>query len=192
MSEEKNTFEPIMDQETFDKRVGKRLAAEREKVLKEESLVPTERFRQVNDARAALEAQLEQRDAELSELRRSHYLEGVEQEIRGQLASHGVTEEDRVQRLLRFVDMKAIEENPGREDMAVQAELNKIANDFPGVLSVEEAPPLGGGLPRGRSDKPVLNKGAHVTREELEQMGPEEIVRRGLLDTARDVLKGEF
>src|SRR5215208_6359067 len=95
MTEEK-TFEPITTQEEFDERIKARLAREREKWAKESDT-------------ADLKAQLEAKDEEISQIRREHYRADARRAVVDDLAAHGVTEEGRIERILRHVDLDAIE-----------------------------------------------------------------------------------
>src|SRR5918993_5430397 len=95
MTEEK-TFEPITSQEEFDERIKARLAREREKWEKESG---------DHDLRAQLEA----KDDEIAEIRREHYRADARRAVVDELGAHGVTEEGRIERILRHVDLDEIE-----------------------------------------------------------------------------------
>src|SRR5215208_7395068 len=95
MAEEK-TFEPIHDQKTFDERIKARLAREREKWDKESGTED-------------LKAELEARDEEILQIRREHYRADARRAVVDELAASGVTEEGRRERILRHVDLDAIE-----------------------------------------------------------------------------------
>ena len=79
MSEEK-TFEPITTQEEFDDRIKARLARERERWAKESNTED-------------LQAQLQARDEEISQIRREHYRADARRAVEDELGAHGVTEE---------------------------------------------------------------------------------------------------
>src|ERR671918_866775 len=95
MTEDK-TFEPITTQEEFDDRIKARLAREREKWEKESD---TEDLR----------VQLQAKDEEISQIRREHYRANARRAVVDELGAHGVTEEGRIERILRYVDLDAIE-----------------------------------------------------------------------------------
>src|ERR687890_1600331 len=95
MTEEK-TFKPITTQEEFDERIKSRLAREREKWEKESGAED-------------LKAQLQAKDEEISQIRREHYRADARKAVVDELGVHGVTEEGRIERVLRHVDLDAIE-----------------------------------------------------------------------------------
>jgi hypothetical protein len=158
MSEEK-TFEPISTQEDFDARIKARLAREREKWEKE-------------DGAADLKAQLEAKDEEISQIRREHYRADVRRAVVDELGAHGVTEEGRIERILRHTDLDAIE--PGEDGSpyfgSVKAQLASVSRDMPELLSYQLGTGSGGG-----SSKPVLTQEKPLTREEVEAMDESQI-----------------
>src|ERR671913_1753457 len=97
---ETKTFEPITTQEEFDERIKARLAREREKWEKGSD---TEDLRQ----------QLAAKDEEISQIRREHYRADARRAVVDELGAHGVAEEGRIERILRHVDLDAIE--PGED-----------------------------------------------------------------------------
>jgi hypothetical protein len=158
MTEEK-TFEPITTQEEFNERIKARLAREREKWAKESDT-------------ADLKAQLEAKDEEISQIRREHYRADARRAVVDDLAAHGVTEEGRIERILRHVDLDAIE--PAEDGSpylgSVRRQLADVAKDMPELLDYQ----LGAGSGIG-SKKPVLTQEKLLTREEVENMSEQEI-----------------
>jgi hypothetical protein len=158
MTEEKNAFEPITSQEEFDDRIKARLAREREKWEKE-------------SGSADLKAQLQSKDEEIAQIRREHYRAEARRAIVDELASHGVTEEGRIERILRHVDLGEIERSEDGNPYfgSVRRQLASVSKDMPELLKYE----LGAGS-RG-SSKPVLTREKPLTRDEVEQMSEQEI-----------------
>src|SRR5688500_16133031 len=99
MSAEK-TFAPITTQEEFDERIKASPAREREEWEKETS---------TDD----LKAQLAAKDEEHAQIQREHYRADARRAVVYELASHGVTEEGRIERILRHVDLDEVE--PGED-----------------------------------------------------------------------------
>src|ERR687896_244411 len=153
MTEQAKTFEPISTQEEFDERIKARLAREREKWEKESDTED-------------LKAQLEAKDEEISQIRREHYRADARRAVVDELAAHGVTEEGRIERVLRHVDLDAVE--PGEDGSphfaSVRGQLADVSRDMPELLSYQ----LGAGS--GGSKKPVLTQEKPLTREEVENM----------------------
>jgi hypothetical protein len=145
-------------QAKIDEIVKQRVARERERLEKESG---------VGD----LQAQLEAKDEEIAEIRREHYRANVRRAAVDELAAHGVTEEGRIERILRHVDLDAIE--PAEDGTpyfgSVRGQLADVSRDMPELLSYQ----LGAGS-RG-SSKPVLTQEKPLTRDEVEQMSEQEI-----------------
>ena len=160
MTEEK-TFEPIHDQETFDARIKARLARERGRWEKESGTED-------------LQAQLAAKDEEIAQIRREHYRADARRAVVDELASHGVTEEGRIERILRHVDLDGIEStDDGNPRLgSVRHQLADVSRDMPELLSYQ----LGAGS--GGSSKPVLQREASLTREDVEAMSESEINSR--------------
>jgi hypothetical protein len=158
MAEEK-TFEPIHDQKTFDERIKARLAREREKWEKESGTED-------------LKALLSEKDEEISQIRRQHYRANARRAVVDELASHGVTEEGRIERVLRHVDLEAIEpaEDGSPYFGSVRGQLADVSRDMPELLSYQ----LGSGSGIG-SKTPVLAQEKPLSREEVEGMSEKEI-----------------
>ena len=158
MAEEK-TFEPIHDQKTFDERIKARLAREREKWEKESGTED-------------LKAELEARDEEISQIRREHYGANARRAVVDELGAHGVSEQGRVERILRHVDVDAIEATEGGEPYfgSVRRQLADISRDMPELLTYQ----LGAGSGIG-SKTPVLTGEKPLSREEVEGMTEKEI-----------------
>jgi intergrase/recombinase len=161
MAEEK-TFEPIVSQADFDERIKARLAREREKWEKE------------SDTKE-LKAELAAKDEEISQIRREHYRANARRAVIDELASHGVTEEGRIERILRHVDLDEIEPaEDGKPNFGdVRNQLVDVSRDMPELLTYQ----LGAGSGIG-SKTPVLQREAPLTREEVESMSETEINSR--------------
>jgi hypothetical protein len=157
MSEEK-TFEPITTQQEFDERIKARLAREREKWEKETS---------TDDLRAQIQA----KDEQIAQIQREHYRADARRAVVDELASHGVTEEGRIERVLRYVDLDAIEPaEDGKPHFGdVRSQLLDVSRDMPELLDYK----LGAGS--GGSKKPVLTGEKPLSREEVEAMDESQI-----------------
>jgi hypothetical protein len=153
MTEEK-TFESITTQEEFDDRIKARLAREREKWEKESGTED-------------LKTQLELKDEEISQIRREHFRADVRRAVVDELTASGVTEEGRRDRILRYVDLDAIErtDDGGPRLASIRGQLADISRDLPELLSYQ----LGAGSGIG-SKKPVLTQEKPLTREDVESM----------------------
>jgi hypothetical protein len=153
------TFEPIHDQETFDERIKARLAREREKWEKESS---------TEDLKARLQA----KDEEIAQIQREHYRAEAKRAVVDELAAYGVTEEGRIERILRHVDLDAIEpaEDGSPHFGDVRSQLVDVSRDMPELLSYQ----LGAGSGSG-SKRPVLTQEKPLTREDVESMSEPEI-----------------
>ena len=158
MTEEK-AFEPITGQAEFDERRKARLAREREKWEKE-------------SGSADLKAQLQSKDEEIAQIRREHYRAEARRAIVDELASHGVTEEGRIKRILRHVDLGEIEPSEDGNPYfgSVRRQLASVSKDMPELLKYE----LGAGSGHG-SKRPVLTQEKPLTREDVESMSEPEI-----------------
>jgi hypothetical protein len=157
MTEEK-TFEPITTQEEFDARIKSRLAREREKWEKESD---TEE----------LKARLAAKDEEISQIQREHYRADAQRALVDELAASGVTEQGRIERILRHVDFDAIEpaEDGSPHFGSVRGQLAGVSKDMPELLSYQ----LGAGS--GGSKTPVLTQEKPLSREEVDGMSEKEI-----------------
>jgi hypothetical protein len=158
MTEEK-TFESITTQEEFDDRIKARLAREREKWEKESGTED-------------LKTQLELKDEEISQIRREHFRADVRRAVVDELTASGVTEEGRRDRILRYVDLDAIErtDDGGPRLASIRGQLADISRDLPELLSYQ----LGAGSGIG-SKKPVVTQEKPLTREDVESMSEPEI-----------------
>jgi hypothetical protein len=157
----------------IDEIVKQRVARERERLEKESG---------VEDFKAQLAA----RDEEISQIRREHYRANARRAVVDELGAHGVTEEGRIERILRHVDLDEVE--PGEDGKpyfgSIRGQLAGVSRDMPELLSYQ----LGAGSGIG-SKKPVLQREAPLTREEVESMSESEINSRW--DTVRKFLAGE-
>jgi hypothetical protein len=158
MTEEK-TFEPITTQAEFDERIKARLAREREKWEKESGTED-------------LEAQLQAKDEEISQIRREHYRANARRAVVDELGAHGVAEGGRIERILRHVDLDEVE--PGEDGKpyfgSIRGQLASISKDMPELLDYK----LGAGSGIG-SKMPVLAQEKPLSREEVEGMSEPEI-----------------
>src|SRR5215212_3761017 len=172
MAEEK-TFEPILSQADFDERIKSRLAREREKWEKESD---TEE----------LKAKLAAKDAEISQIRREHYRADARRAAVDELAAHGVSAEGLRDRILRYLDLDAIEPaDDGNPRLgSVRHQLADVSRDMPELLDYQ----LGAGSGIG-SKKPVLQRETPLSREEIEGMSEKEINSRW--DQIRAFMAGE-
>jgi hypothetical protein len=146
-------------QAKLDEIVKQRVARERERLEKESG---------VED----LKAQLAAKEEEISQIRREHYRADARKAILDELRASGVTEEGRVQRILRHVDLDAIEpaEDGSPYFGSVRGQLAGVSRDMPELLSYQ----LGSGSGIG-SKKPVLTQEKPLTREDVESMSEPEI-----------------
>jgi hypothetical protein len=158
MTEEKK-FEPITSQADFDERIKARLAREREKWEKESD---TEDLR----------AQLALKDEEISQIQREHYRADARRAVVDELAAHGVSEEGRIERILRYTDLDAIERaDDGHPRLAsIREQLADISRDMPELLDFQ----LGTGSGRGSKER-VISQEKPLTAEEVESMSESEI-----------------
>jgi hypothetical protein len=152
-------FEPITTQEEFDERIKARLAREREKWEKESGTED-------------LQAQLAAKDEEIAQIQREHFRADARRAVVDELASHGVTEEGRIERILRHVDLGEVE--PGEDGKpyfgSIRGQLASVSKDMPELLDYK----LGAGSGMG-SKKPVLTQEKPLSREEVEGMSEAEI-----------------
>jgi hypothetical protein len=148
-------------QAKIDEIVKQRVARERERLEKESGTED-------------LKAQLQAKDEEISEIQREHYRADARRAVVDELASHGVTEQGRIERILRYVDLDEVE--PGKDGKphfgSIRGQLASVSRDMPELLSYQ----LGSGS--GGSSKPVLQREAPLTREEVEAMSESEINSR--------------
>jgi hypothetical protein len=167
-------FEPIRTQADFDERIKSRLAREKEKWEKQTG---TEDLR----------AQLEAKDQELADLRRDHHRENARRVLVDELARAGVTDEGRIERVMKHVDLDAIEagEDGQPAPRAVQVQLAAVNRDMPELLTYR----VGAGS-RG-SHRPVLEAEKPLTRQEVEAMSPAEQARPGMRARIDRFLAGE-
>ena len=89
-----------------------------------------------------------------------------------ELAAHEVTEEGRIERILRHVDLDEIEPSEDGNPYfgSVRRQLASVSKDMPELLKYE----LGAGSGIG-SKKPVLTGEKPLTREDVESMSEPEI-----------------
>jgi hypothetical protein len=167
------TFKPITTQAEFDERIKGRLAREREW---------WEKQAEAGD----LHAQLEDKDNEIANLKKTYYLKDARRAVVGELTSAGVTDQGRIERVMKHVDLDAIESTQdGQPDRrAIQGQLAAVNKDLPELLSYR----VGTGS-RG-SKSPVLTPNEEpLTRDTLEKMSPEQV--NSNWDRVRAFLAGE-
>jgi hypothetical protein len=118
-----------------------------------------------------LQAQLAAKDEEIAQIRREHYRADARRAIVDELAASGVSGDGRIERILRHVDLDAIEraEDGSPHFGSVRGQLAGVSRDMPELLSYQ----LGAGS--GGSSKPVLTQDKPLTREEVEAMSESEI-----------------
>jgi hypothetical protein len=149
-------------QAKIDEIVKQRVARERERLEKESG---------VED----LKVQLAAKDEEIAQIQREHYRANARRAVVDELGVHGVTEEGRIERILRHVDLDEIEpaEDGSPHFGSVRGQLADISRDMPELLSYQ----LGAGSGIG-SKQPVLSQEKPLTREEVEGMSESEINSR--------------
>jgi hypothetical protein len=119
-----------------------------------------------------LRAQLKAKDEEMAQIQREHYRADARRAIVDELGAHGVTEEGRIERILRHVDLDEVE--PGEDGKpyfgSIRGQLVGVSRDMPELLSYH----LGAGSGIG-SKTPVLTQEKSLSREEVESMSEKEI-----------------
>ena len=146
-------------QSKIDEIVKQRVARERERFEKESG---------VEDLKAVLAA----KDEEISQIRREHYRADARRGIVDELGAHGITEEGRIERILRHVDLDAVEPaDDGRPYFgSVRQQLAGVSRDMPELLSYQ----LGSGSGIG-AKKPVLLREKPLTSEDVAKMSEAEV-----------------
>jgi hypothetical protein len=121
---------------------------------------------------ADLKAELQSKDEEIAQIRREHYRAEARRAIVDELGAHGVTEEGRIERILRHVDLGEIEPSEDGNPYfgSVRRQLASVSKDMPELLKYE----LGAGSGIG-SKKPVLSGEKTLTQEDVESMSEAEI-----------------
>jgi hypothetical protein len=149
-------------QAKIDEIVKQRVARERERLEKESG---------VEDLKAELAA----RDEEILQIRREHYRADARRAVVDELAAHGVTAESHRERILRHVDLDAIEpDEDGKPHFGdVRSELVDVSRDMPELLKYQ----LGAGSGIGSKTR-VLTQEKPLTREDVEGMSESEINSR--------------
>jgi hypothetical protein len=156
---EEKTFEPIHDQETFDARIKARLARERERWEKESDTED-------------LKAELAAKDEEIAQIQREHFRADARRAVVDELGAHGVSEQGRIERILRYVDLDEVE--PGEDGKpffgSIRGQLASVSKDLPELLDYRLGANSGPG-----SKKPVLTEEKPLSREEVEAMDESQI-----------------
>jgi hypothetical protein len=174
MTETEKIFEPITTQAEFDQRIKSRLARERERWQKESG---------VED----LEAQIQAKDEEIATIKREHHLENTRRALLQELDRRGVEDDGRRERVLKLVDLGAVEVRPGGEPDRehIVSQLDGVAKDVPELVR-----PRGAGS--GGSKRPILDPPEEpLTREQVESMPPEEQTKPGMRERIDRFLAGE-
>jgi hypothetical protein len=146
-------------QAKIDEIVKQRVARERERFEKENG---TEELRQ----------QLVQKDEEIAEIRQEHFRADARRAVVDELAAHGVTEEGRIERVLRYADLDALERaDDGHPRLSsIRGQLADISRDMPELLSYQ----LGTGSGRGSKER-VVSQEKPLSQEEVEAMDESQI-----------------
>jgi hypothetical protein len=146
-------------QAKIDEIVKQRVVRERERLEKESG---------VED----LKAQLAAKDEEVAQIQREHFRSDARRAVVDELAASGVTEEGRIERVLRYVDLDEIQ--PGEDGKpyfgSVRQQLADVSRDMPELLDFKLG--AGSGI---FSKKPVVRQEKPLSREDVESMSEEEI-----------------
>jgi hypothetical protein len=159
MSEER-TF----TQDDVNQIVEERIARAREKWAKESGAED-------------LQAQLQAKDEEIAQIRREHFQTNAQRDVRDELGRLGVKDEARIERFMGFIDLSEASDS----SFAVE-QVRNLARDVPELF------PKRGAGSRG-SKTPVLSNEKPLSREDVENMSPEEINTRW--DSVKAFLAGE-
>jgi hypothetical protein len=144
-------------QAKVDEIVKQRVARERERLEKESG---------VED----LKAQLAGKDQEISDLRREYDLDNTRRALLQELDRRGVDDEGRRERVLKLVDLGAVDVRPGGEPDRGQIlnQIDGLASDIPELVRPR-------GAASGGSKRPVLQDEKPLTRDDVEKMDEQEI-----------------
>jgi hypothetical protein len=164
-------FQPISSQEEFDERLKGRLARERERWEKES--VPKEQADALTEESTVLTRELEAKEREIRHLKAEHILE-MDLRARGLSGPVGDAKAQRIKSLV----------NLGADD-DVSLQLEALRKDVPELFEV----PIGAGS--GGSSKPVLAKDEALTREQIEELSPEDMAKPGVMARVDAFMKGE-
>ena len=157
-------FEPIESQEQLDAIIAKRV--KEQKALAEEV--------------ENLKAQLESKDEEIADIKREHFLEDAQRDVRAELAKRGVTDAGRQERIMKLIDFSEASDT----SFAV-AQVDDVAKDIPELVR-----PRGAGS-RG-SSKPVLGRTEPpLTEEDIAKMTPEEMAKPGIMERIDRFMAGQ-
>jgi hypothetical protein len=162
-------FQPITSQEEFDERLKGRLARERERWEKES--VPKERAEELTEQSSHLGRELEAKESEIRRLKAGHMVE-MDLRERGLSGPVGGAKAQRIKSLINF-----------DEDAALQ--LEALSKDVPELFEV----PKGAGS--GGSSRPVIAKDEALTREQIEELSPEEMAKPSVMAKIDAFMKGE-
>jgi hypothetical protein len=169
-------FQPISSQEEFDERLKGRLARERERWEKES--VPKEQADALTEESTVLTRELEAKEREIRHLKAEHILE-TDLRARGLSGPVGDAKAQRIKSLINF----DTDEDQGVLDVSLQ--LEALSKDVPELFEV----PRGAGS--GGSSKPVIAKDEALTREQIEELTPEEMAKPGVMARVDAFMKGE-
>jgi intergrase/recombinase len=118
-----------------------------------------------------LRAQLEAKDEEIAQIQREHFRADARRAVVDELAGRGITEEGRIERILRHVNLDAVEsDDEGKpQPLGIRVQLADVSRDMPELLSYR----VGAGS--GGSKTPVLTQEKPLSREEVEGMSETQI-----------------
>jgi predicted RNase H-like nuclease (RuvC/YqgF family) len=168
-------FQPITTQEEFDERLKGRLARERERWEKES--VPKERAEALTEQSTHLGRELEAKEREIRRLKAEHILE-MDLRARGLSGPVGGPKAQRIKSLVNL-------DTDDEEAVDVSLQLEALRKDVPELFEV----PKGAGS--GGSSRPVLAKDDVLTREQIEELSPEEMAKPGVMAKIDAFMKGE-
>ncbi len=168
-------FQEITTQEEFDERIKARLARERERWEKES--VPRERAEELTEQSSHLGRELEAKEREIRRLKAEHTLE---MDLRARGLSGGIGDE-KVRRIKSLINFDT------DDDVVVDVslQLEALSKDVPELFEV----PRGAGS--GGSSKPVLAKDEALTREQIEELSPEDMAKPSVMARVDKFMKGE-
>jgi hypothetical protein len=146
-------------QAKIDEIVKQRVARERERFEKENGTID-------------LRAQLEAKGEEIAQIRQEHYRDEARRAVVDELAAHGVVEQGRIERILRYVDVDAIERDEDGSPYfgSVRGQLADVSRDMPELLSYQ----LGTGSGPGSKER-VVSQEKPLTEEDVSNMSQAEI-----------------
>ena len=155
-------------QEEVNQIVEERIARARDKWAKES---------EVASESENLKAELQARDEEIARIKREQFVKDAQRDVRAELARLGVTDERRIKRIEKLIDFSEASDSSFAVD-----QVQGLARDVPELF------PNRGAGSRG-SKTPVLSNEKPLSREDVENMSPEEVNSRW--DSVKAFLAGE-